>query len=63
MRRWRLLEVRVQEVRVCEQVETTGGDESVGGEGVSRWRPLEEMRVWEVRVCEQVETTGGGESV
>ena len=31
-------------------MEITGGGESVGGEGVSRWRPLEEVRVWEVRV-------------
>ena len=35
MSRWRPLEeMRVWEVRVCEQVETTGGGESVGGEGV-----------------------------
>ena len=32
MSRWRSLE----EVRVCEEVETTGEGESVGGEGVSR---------------------------
>ena len=30
---------------MCEEVETTGGGESVGGEGVSRWRPLEEVSV------------------
>ena len=37
----------------------TGEGESVGGEGVSRWRSLVEVRVWEVKVCEQVEITGG----
>ena len=30
---------------VCEEVETTGGGESAGGEGVSRWRSLVEVRV------------------
>ena len=30
-------------------MEITGGGESVGGEGVRRWRPLEEGE-WEVRV-------------
>ena len=38
-------------------METTGGCESVGGEGVSRWRSLEE-----VRVCEELETIGERES-
>ena len=30
---------------MCEEVETTGGGESAGGEGVSRWRSLVEVRV------------------